>query len=181
VQTIFTPITSTGFNPDQRHVCRFAGGGNGHPFLTTGKPAGVNQRTLEVREMAKRHADPVLERLLHAVEQTSAATVPVAVSVRGTQLRGELISQEAYFAQLASGGALLGALGAEAVGGSDGKDLDKSSGGYAHLRGESSGVWRIALNAVDAWTLLADDAGRDHDERGGASALGSIFGRDAER
>lgn len=121
--------------------------------------------------MAKRHADPVLERLLHAVEQTASATVPVAVSVRGTRLRGELISQEAYFAELASGGALLGA---EAVRGSDGKDLEKSSGGYLHLRGEAESVWRIALNAVDAWTLLA----HNHDERGGASALGSIFGRE---
>lgn len=141
--------------------------------------------------MAKRRADPVLERLLHAVEQTSAATVPVAVSVRGTRLRGELISEEAYFAHLASGGALLGALASEAVGGSGGKDLEKSSGGFVHLRGDgaeaSFGVWRIALSAVDAWTLLAGredadhDRDRDHDERGGASALGSIFGRDAER
>lgn len=138
--------------------------------------------------MAKRRADPVLERLLHAVEQSPAAAVPVAVSVRGTRLRGELISQDAYFADLASGGALLGALGAEAVGGSDGKDFEKSSGGFVHLRGgdvaegASSGVWRIALGAVDAWTLLAgrDEAGRDHAERGGASALGTIFGRDAE-
>jgi hypothetical protein len=140
--------------------------------------------------MAKRHADPVLERLLHAVEHSPAAAVPVALSVRGTRLRGELISQDAYFAELSAGGALLGALGAEAVGGSDGKDLEKSSGGFLHLRGgdvaeaKSSGVWRIALNAVDAWTLLADRgeaADRGHDERGGASALGSIFGRDAER
>lgn len=149
--------------------------------------------------MAKRHADPVLERLLHAVEQSpAAAAVPVAVSVRGTRLRGELISQDAYFAELASGGALLGALGAEAVGGSDGKGLEKSSGRFVHLRGgdvaeaASSGLWRIALSAVDAWTILAgredvgrdeagrDNASRDHDERGGASTFGSIFGRDAE-
>lgn len=137
--------------------------------------------------MAKRHGDPVLERLVHAVEQSPAAAVPVAVSVRGTRLRGELISQDAYFAELASGGALLGALGAEAVGGSD-KEFDKKSAdGFVHLRGAATAesapgaVWRIAVGAVDAWSLLAgrEELAREHEDKGGG--IGSIFGRDPER
>lgn len=138
--------------------------------------------------MSKRHGDPLLDRVVRAIEESPGAAVPITVSVRGAVLHGELISQETYFSALTAGNPLLGALGTEARGsGHEGKRFDtKSSDGFVHLRGTrapesvSPGVWRIALRAVDAWTLAtsADDAGRDG--QGEGSVLGSIFGRDAD-
>lgn len=136
--------------------------------------------------MAKRHGDPLLDRVVRAIEESPGAAVPVTVSVRGALLRGELISQEAYFAELTAGNPLLGALGTESRGTAhEGRRVDvKSSDGFVHLRGTRTqdpvapDMWRIALRAVDAWTLAPGPEDADRDGQGEGSVLGSIFGRD---
>jgi hypothetical protein len=60
--------------------------------------------------MAKHDADPVLGQLVHAVNESGQAQVPVTVSARGTVLTGVLVAQDAYFTQLAEGRPLLSAL-----------------------------------------------------------------------
>jgi hypothetical protein len=60
--------------------------------------------------MAKLDIDPVLEQLVHAVNESGQARVPVTVAAHGTLVSGVLIAQEAYFSALAEGSPLLSAL-----------------------------------------------------------------------
>ena len=55
-------------------------------------------------------ADPGSGQLVHAVNESGQTRVPVTVSAHGTVLKGVLIAQEAYCAQLAEGSPFLGAL-----------------------------------------------------------------------
>jgi hypothetical protein len=55
--------------------------------------------------MAKQDTDPVLEQLVHAVNESGQTPVPVTVSAHGTILTGALIAQDAYFTRLAEGAA----------------------------------------------------------------------------
>jgi hypothetical protein len=60
--------------------------------------------------MAKHDTDPVLGQLVHAVNESGNARVPMTVSTHGTVITGVLIAQEAYFTDLAEGSPLLSAL-----------------------------------------------------------------------
>ena len=60
--------------------------------------------------MAKFDIDPVLEQLVHAVDESGQARVPITVAAHGTLVKGVLIAQEAYFSELAEGSPLLSAL-----------------------------------------------------------------------
>ena len=51
--------------------------------------------------MAKLDIDPVLEQLVHAVNESGQARVPITVAAHGTLMSGVLIAQEAYFSELA--------------------------------------------------------------------------------
>jgi hypothetical protein len=77
-----------------------------------------------------------------------------------------LIAQDAYFAELAEGSPLLSALTpASGLLGKDyAKDVDAVSGEHLHIgaAGRDEGLWRVSLDAVDAWTAGAvgeDDKG----------------------
>ena len=59
--------------------------------------------------MAKLDIDPVLEQLVHAVNESGQARVPITVAAHGTLVSGVLIAQEAYFSELAEGSPLLSA------------------------------------------------------------------------
>jgi hypothetical protein len=43
--------------------------------------------------MARHDTDPVLQQLVHAINESGQAAVPVTVSVHGTQLTGALIAE----------------------------------------------------------------------------------------
>ena len=97
-----------------------------------------------------------------ALQLELAATL--TVSVHGTAVTGVLIAQDAYFAELAEGSPLLSALTpASGLLGKDyAKDVEAASGEHLHIRGTAGrdeGLWRVSLNAVDAWTAGA--AGED--------------------
>jgi hypothetical protein len=112
--------------------------------------------------MAKHDADSVLAQLVHAVNESGQATVPVTVTVHGTVLTGVLIAQDAYFAELAEGRPLLSALQpASGLLGKDyAKEVEADSGHYLHIRAASGdeGLWRVSLAAVDGWTVGASAA-----------------------
>lgn len=113
--------------------------------------------------MAKTAVDPTLRELVRAIEESGRTSVPVALTVRGTVLHGELVSQQRYFADLAAENPLVSAL--EPTAGLLGKDYRKetrdSAHRYLHLRGGRvhphldgvGALWRIRLASVDAWTL----------------------------
>jgi hypothetical protein len=63
--------------------------------------------------MAKHEADPVLERLVRAVNESGQARVPVQVSAQGTVVTGVLIAQDVYFTELAKSSPLLSAATSE--------------------------------------------------------------------
>ena len=113
--------------------------------------------------MAKHGTDPVLRELVRAVNESGQARVPLTVSVHGTAVTGALIAQDAYFAELAEGSPLLSALTpASGLLGKDyAKDVEAASGEHLHIRaaGRDEGLWRVSLDAVDAWTAGA--AGED--------------------
>ena len=103
--------------------------------------------------MAKHDTGPVLGHLVHAVNESVQAQVPVTVSAHGTVVSGVLIAQEAYFTELAQGRPLLSALQpASGLLGKDyAKDADAEAGRYLHIRAavENEGLWRVSLEAVD--------------------------------
>jgi hypothetical protein len=114
--------------------------------------------------MAKRDTDPVLRELVRSVDQSDQALVPVILAMRGTVLRGSLISQSRYFTELAEVTPLMSALQpASGLLGKDyAKDVEAETGHYVHLRaaplaegGDDEGLWRIDIGAVDAWSLPA--------------------------
>ena len=115
--------------------------------------------------MAKHGTDPVLRELVRAVNESGQARVPVTVSVHGTAVSGVLIAQDAYFAELAEGSPMLSALtpGSGLLGKDYAKDVDSATGEHLHVRaaGRAEGLWRVSLDAVDAWTAGAAAAGED--------------------
>jgi len=115
--------------------------------------------------MAKHATDPVLRELVRAVNESGQARVPVTVSVHGTAVTGVLIAQDAYFAELVEGSPLLSALtpGSGLLGKDYAKDVDSASGEHLHIRaaGRADELWRVSLDAVDAWTAGAAAAGED--------------------
>ena len=123
--------------------------------------------------MAKHSTDPVLQHLVRAVNESGPSGVPVTIAAHGMALTGVLIAQQAYFTELAEGQPLMSALQPSAglLGKEYAKEVDAESGHHLHLRGShvagdgEEGLWRISLQAVDAWTLRATaesgDAARD--------------------
>jgi hypothetical protein len=122
--------------------------------------------------MARHDVDPVLQQLVRAINESGQAAVPVTVSVHGTALTGALISQRAYFTELVGGNPLMSALepASGLLGREYAKEADAESDHHLHVRAAgprgreiTEGLWRISLEAVDAWTLRAsaDDAAGD--------------------
>ena len=109
--------------------------------------------------MAKHDADPVLGQLVHAVNESGQARVPVTVSAHGTVLTGVLIAQDAYFTQVAEGSPLLSALqpASGLLGKEYAKEVSDEADHHLHIRatGSGEGLWRISLEAVDGWVLGA--------------------------
>jgi hypothetical protein len=108
--------------------------------------------------MAKHDIDPVLGQLVHAVNESGRARVPVTVSAHGTVLTGVLIAQEAYLTQLAEDSPLLSALqpASGLLGKEYGKEVTAQADSHLHIRAagaDKEGLWRISLDAVDGWTL----------------------------
>lgn len=108
--------------------------------------------------MAKHDTDHVLGQLVHAVNESGEARVPVTVSAQGTVLTGVLIAQEAYFTQLAEGSPLLSALQPSSglLGKEYAKEVSAEADHHLHIRATGAngeGLWRISLDAVDGWAL----------------------------
>src|SRR5690348_2676243 len=132
--------------------------------------------------MAKHDTDPVLRQLVHAINDSGQAAVPVTVSVHGTVLNGALIAEQRYFSELVEGNPLMsalepssGLLGKEYV-----KETEAESGHHLHIRtgpgrnGDvAEGLWRISLEAIDGWSLLRAGAGSEDDRGPFARLLGT--------
>lgn len=108
--------------------------------------------------MAKHDTDPVLEQLVHAVNESGQTRVPVTVSSHGTVLTGILIAQKTYFTQLAEGRPLLSALqpASGLLGKEYAREVSAEEDRHLHIRATGpggEGLWRISLDAVDGWTL----------------------------
>jgi hypothetical protein len=112
--------------------------------------------------MAKHDTDPVLEQLIHAVNESGEARVPVTVTAHGTILSGVLIAERAYFTALAKDNPLLSALQPDSglLGKDYAREVEAESGHHLHVRtaGREEGLWRISLEAVDGWTVGASVA-----------------------
>jgi len=134
--------------------------------------------------MAKHDNDPVLARLVHSVNESGQAAVPVTVSAHGVVLTGELVAEDRYFADLVRRNPLMSALQPSSglLGKEYAKDVEAESGHHLHLRTDGipggyggSGdtdaeehLWRISLEAVDGWTLRSapDADNKDASDRG---------------
>jgi hypothetical protein len=125
--------------------------------------------------MAKHDVDPVLAQLVHSVNESGQAAVPVTVTAHGTMLTGTLIAADRYFADLVEGNPLLSALqpGSGLLGKEYAKDVEDEADHHLHVRvthivGDSpaEGIWRISLAAVDGWTLRAIADTEAQDDRG---------------
>jgi hypothetical protein len=129
------------------------------------------------RDIAARHdTDPVLWQLVRAVNESEDGAVPVAVSVHGTRLTGDLVTERRYFTELVQRNPLMSAL--DPSSGLLGKDYvkDAESGSRHHLHiladrpgdvaGGEGGMWRVSLDAVDAWSLRHGVASRAGNDRG---------------
>lgn len=125
--------------------------------------------------MARHDTDPVLQQLVHAINESGQAAVPVTVSVHGTQLTGALIAERRYFSELVEGNPLMSALEPSSglLGKEYAKETEAESDHHLHLRtsparvgAAAEGLWRISLEAVDGWTLGADAAAGGEDDRG---------------
>lgn len=112
--------------------------------------------------MAKHDTDPVLAHLVRAVDESGRSAVPVTVAAHGMTLTGFLIAQDAYFAGLAEGMPMMSALQPTSglLGKEYAREVTAESGHHLHLRtahgdGDGENLWRISVQAVDAWTLGA--------------------------
>lgn len=124
--------------------------------------------------MAKHDVDPVFRELVRSVNESGQAIVPVVLTVHGTVLRGELISERRYFTELTERIPLMSALEPSSglLGKDYVKDVENESGYYLHLRStrpvedgdEAMGLWRIGVGAVDAWSLPAHVGSGDDDK-----------------
>ncbi|HUN35551.1 MAG TPA: hypothetical protein VMU95_26430 [Trebonia sp.] len=113
--------------------------------------------------MARHDTDPVLARLARAVNESGQARVPVTITAHGTTMTGVLIAEDIYFTELAENSPLLsalqptsGLLGKEYI-----KEVEAESAHYLHIRAtgrDEEGLWRVSLEAVDAWTVGASAA-----------------------
>ena len=113
--------------------------------------------------MAKHDIDPVLQQLVHAVNESRQAGVPLTVSVHGTVLAGLLVAEETYFNGLVEANPLMGALQPSSglLGKEYTKDVTAESGHHLHIRaagGPADGLWRVSLEAIDGWVLSVADA-----------------------
>src|SRR5580698_10116440 len=70
----------------------------------------VRPSTKGATSMAKHDTDPVLRQLVRAVNESENATVPLTVTVHGTQLTGVLLGEGLYFGELAGQNPLMAAL-----------------------------------------------------------------------
>jgi hypothetical protein len=90
---------------------------------------------------------------------------------------GLLISQDAYFTELAEATPLLGALapGSGLLGKEYSKQVEAESGQHLHVRAASGeeGLWRLSLDAVDGWQAAALDAGGQDDKGPFARLIGA--------
>ena len=118
--------------------------------------------------MAKHDTDPVLRQLVHAINDSGQAAVPVTISVHGTLLTGALIAEQRYFTELVEGNPLMSALEPSSglLGKEYAKEAEAESDHHLHLRatggrGAAEGLWRINLEGVDGWTLRAGTAAED--------------------
>ncbi len=120
--------------------------------------------------MARHDTDPVLQQLVHAINESGQAAVPVTVSVHGTQLTGALIAERRYFSELVEGDPMMSALEPSSglLGKEYAKETEAESDHRLHLRtspardgAAAAGLWRISLEAVDGWTLGAAVGGED--------------------
>lgn len=126
--------------------------------------------------MAKHDTDPVLAQLVHSVNESAQAAVPITVTTHGTVLTGRLIAQEKYFADLVEANPVLAALqpASGLLGKEYAKDVDTEVGHHLHLRttgipgdgDRAEGLWRISLEAVDGWTLRARADTEAQDDKG---------------
>ena len=129
--------------------------------------------------MAKHDTDPVLQQLIHAVNESGQAGVPVTVSTHGTVLTGQLIAEETYFSELGEANPLMNALQPSSglLGKEYARDVSGESDHSLHLRAVGDGIeglWRISLEAVDGWVLrAAADTGTQDDKGPFARLLGS--------
>ena len=111
--------------------------------------------------MAKHDTDPVLRQLVHAVNESRQAGVPVTISASGTVLAGVLIAEETYFAELVEASPLMSALQPSSglLGKEYTKDVAAESDHHLHIRGVKDsleGLWRISLESVDGWVIRAE-------------------------
>jgi hypothetical protein len=126
--------------------------------------------------MAKHDIDPVLRQLARSVNESGQAVVPVVLTVHGIVLRGNMVSEARYFTELAGETPLMSALAPESglLGKEYVNDVEAESGRYLHLRaarpltddGQAEGLWRVGIDAVDAWTLSAATGSVDPDDKG---------------
>ncbi len=126
--------------------------------------------------MAKHDLDPVLAQLVHSVNESAQAAVPVTVTTHGTVLTGALIAADRYFADLVEGNPLLSALQPSSglLGKDYAKEVEDEAGHHLHLRtagipgdgDHAEGLWRINLEAVDGWTLRTAMGTEAQDDRG---------------
>jgi len=127
--------------------------------------------------MAKHDIDPVLEQLVHAVNESGQARVPITVAAHGTVLKGVLIAQDAYFSEVSEGSPLLSALqpASGLLGKEYAREVDAGSGHHLHIRATTGeeGLWRLSLEAVDGWKVGALDAAADDDRGPFARLLGA--------
>ena len=126
--------------------------------------------------MAKHSTDPVLGQLVRAVNESGQAQVPVVVSTNGTVLTGLLIAQDTYFAELAAGNPLMGALepGSGMLGKEYAKDVSAEAGYHLHIRAAAEDrLWRVSLDSVDGWALGTPEAAATEDKGPFARLLGA--------
>ena len=130
--------------------------------------------------------DPVLRHLVFAVNQAHEASIPISLSVHGSGVVGELISQATYFSALTEDSPLLAALdptsplAAEQYA-ADSAEADEE---YLHVRVPSRSaehappVWRIRMTAVDGWSLRLVEPESDGDSHPTHGVFAQLFGRD---
>ena len=127
--------------------------------------------------MAKHGTDPVLAQLVHAINESGQARVPVTVTAHGTTVSGMLIAQDVYFKDLAEGSPLLSALqpASGLLGKEYGKDVESEAGHHLHIRanGKDEGLWRVSLESVDGWTVGQSAATGSEEEGPFARLLGA--------
>jgi hypothetical protein len=123
--------------------------------------------------MAKHDTDPVLAHLVEAVNESRQAGVPLTVSAGGMLLTGVLIAQESYFAELAESSPLMSALqpATGLLGKEYAREVAAEARHHLHLRGGRAGdeelaLWRISIEAVDAWSLRAPASAPGDDDKG---------------